>query len=156
MIEDINYCILYLNCTRGTELQGADWRIGKWTTIEKIFQIVCDKSCKKLVIQNLLFSSVYCKKLQAPWSSFCYIINENYPIFRLQVVASKYDDWLQSYDKDAKTPDRYEIFNINFKLVQNKKKERKIKKIAYIKMFSAYMSYVRISLKIMLVELFSE
>jgi hypothetical protein len=74
----------------------------------------------------------------------------------LQVVASKYDDWLQSYDKDAKTPDRYEIFNINFKLVQNKKKERKIKKIAYIKMFSAYMSYVRISLKIMLVELFSE
>jgi hypothetical protein len=43
----------------------------------------------------------------------------------LQVVASKYDDWLQSYDKNAKTPDRYEVFIINFKLVQNKKKREK-------------------------------
>jgi hypothetical protein len=43
----------------------------------------------------------------------------------LQVVASKYDDWLQSYDKNAKTHDRYEIFIINFKLVQNKKKREK-------------------------------
>jgi hypothetical protein len=54
--------------------------------------------------------------------SFCYIIKENLLIFVLQVVASKYDDWLQSYDKNAKTPDRYEIFITNFKLVQNKKK----------------------------------
>jgi hypothetical protein len=37
----------------------------------------------------------------------------------------KYDDWLQSYDKNAKTLDRYEIFIINFKLVQNKKKREK-------------------------------
>jgi hypothetical protein len=57
--------------------------------------------------------------------SFCYIIKENVLIFPLQVVASKYDDWLQSYDKNAKTPDRYQIFNINFKLVQNKKKREK-------------------------------
>jgi hypothetical protein len=56
----------------------------------------------------------------------------------LQVVASKYDDWLQSYDKNAKTPDRYEISIINFKLVQNKK-ERKMKKITYIKMFAVYL-----------------
>jgi len=41
---------------------------------------------------------------------------------------------LQSYDKTAWTPDRHEIFIINFKLVQNKKKERKMKKISYIKM----------------------
>jgi hypothetical protein len=34
----------------------------------------------------------------------------------LQVVASKYDDWLQSYDKNAKTPE---------------KKERKMKKIVF-------------------------
>jgi hypothetical protein len=43
----------------------------------------------------------------------------------LQVVTSKYDDWLQSYDKNAKTPDRCEVFIINFKLVQNKKKREK-------------------------------
>lgn len=57
--------------------------------------------------------------------SFCYIIKENSLIFVLQVVASKYDDWFQSYDKNAKTLDRYEIFIINFKLVQNKKKREK-------------------------------
>jgi hypothetical protein len=55
----------------------------------------------------------------------CYFTKENCLIFLLQVVASKYDDWLQSYDKNAKTPDRYEISIINFKLVQNKKKREK-------------------------------
>jgi hypothetical protein len=45
----------------------------------------------------------------------------------LQVVARKYDDWLQSYDKNAKTPDRYEFFIITFKLVQNNKKREKNK-----------------------------
>jgi hypothetical protein len=77
-------------------------------------------------IQNFtIFTSLLQKNYKCLDLSFCYIIKENVLIFPLQVVASKYDDWLQSYDKNAKTPDRYEIFNINFKLVQNKKKREK-------------------------------
>ena len=60
-------------------------------------------------------------------------------IFLGQVVVRKYDDWLQSFDKNTKTPDHYEVFFINFKLVQNKEKWRKRYKISYIKMFSVYL-----------------
>ena len=77
--------------------------------------------------------------------SFCYNIKENFLISLLQVVTSKYDDWLQSYDKNAKTPDRYEIFIINFKLVQHKGKKREMKKISYIRMFSVYVLTENIS-----------
>ena len=69
------------------------------------------------------FRQFIVKNDKCPDLSFCYFIKENFLIFLLQVVASKYDDWLQSYDKNAKTPDRYEIFIINFKLVQKKKPE---------------------------------
>ena len=70
------------------------------------------------------FHQFIVKNYKCPDLSFCYFIKENFHIFGLQVVASKYDDWLQSYDKNAKTPDIYEIFIINFKLVLNKKKKR--------------------------------
>ena len=70
------------------------------------------------------FHQFIVKNYKCPDLSFCYFIKENCLIFLLQVVASKYDDWLHSYDKNAKTPDLYEIFIINFKLVQNKKKKR--------------------------------
>lgn len=70
-----------------------------------------------------LFHQFIVKNYKCP--DLSYFTKENCLIFLLQVVASKYDDWLQSYDKNAKTPDRYEIFIINFKLVQNKKKREK-------------------------------
>ena len=61
------------------------------------------------------FHQFIVKNYKCPDLSFCYFIKKNL-IFLLQVVASKYDDWLQSYDKNAKTPE---------------KKERKMKKIVF-------------------------
>jgi hypothetical protein len=46
---------------------------------------------------------------------------------------------------ETKTPDRYEIFIINFKLVQHKGKKREMKKISYIRMFSVYVLTENIS-----------
>jgi hypothetical protein len=112
-----------------------------WKKYLKICMTKVPKNQRYVVsFKILLFSPVCCKKkLKITWSRFCYIIKQWILIFLLQVVARKYDDWLQSYDKNAKTPDRYEFFIITFKLVQNNKKERKINKMLFVNMFSIYL-----------------